>query len=254
MQLTGTRTTCSVKIALRMDDITPGMDWKKFLRFKELCDLYQVKPLIGVVPDNQDSMLEIDGHRKDYWDYLLSLEKDGWILAMHGVNHVYTTKKGGLFPLNNFSEFAGVAYEKQYEMLRAGRDILEKNGIKTSFFMAPGHSYDKNTLKALSKLGFNRITDGFGEKPYIDYGMTFYPISFKQSSSLRKKSGYTTFVIHANTMNDKDFERYEKLLRDNADKFISYSEYIEQPAVRRGLIGRLAEYFLAALKHMLVSL
>ena len=48
-----------MKITIRMDDITPDMDWAKFLRFKELCDLYQVKPLIGVVPANQDTMLHI---------------------------------------------------------------------------------------------------------------------------------------------------------------------------------------------------
>ena len=44
-----------MKIAIRMDDITPDMDWAKFLRFKELCDLYQVKPLIGVVPAYSES-------------------------------------------------------------------------------------------------------------------------------------------------------------------------------------------------------
>ena len=39
-----------MKIAVRLDDITPDMDWEGFLCFKELLDRYQVKPLIGVVP------------------------------------------------------------------------------------------------------------------------------------------------------------------------------------------------------------
>ncbi len=42
-----------MKIAVRMDDIAPGMDWKKFNDFKELLDEYGIKPLIGVVPDNR---------------------------------------------------------------------------------------------------------------------------------------------------------------------------------------------------------
>ena len=49
-----------------MDDITPDMDWGKFLRLKELCDLYQVKPLIGVVPDNKDKLLSIDEKKEDF--------------------------------------------------------------------------------------------------------------------------------------------------------------------------------------------
>ncbi|MDE6984516.1 MAG: DUF2334 domain-containing protein, partial [Lachnospiraceae bacterium] len=39
-----------MKISIRMDDITPDMDWAKFLRFKALCDRDQIKPLIGVLP------------------------------------------------------------------------------------------------------------------------------------------------------------------------------------------------------------
>jgi hypothetical protein len=43
-----------MKIAVRLDDITPDMDWERFYKFKALLDRYQVKPLIGVVPDNRD--------------------------------------------------------------------------------------------------------------------------------------------------------------------------------------------------------
>ena len=68
-----------MKICIRMDDITPDMDWAKFLRFKELCDLYQVKPLIGVVPKNEDKNLSIDAPREDFWEYVKALQKDGWM-------------------------------------------------------------------------------------------------------------------------------------------------------------------------------
>ena len=46
-----------MKITVRLDDITPDMDWERFLKFKALLDRYQVKPLIGVVPDNRDENL-----------------------------------------------------------------------------------------------------------------------------------------------------------------------------------------------------
>jgi predicted deacetylase len=240
-------------IAIRMDDITPDMDYEKFLSFKELCDRYQVCPLIGVVPDNRDKMLQIDKKRADFWKYVLGLQAKGWTIAQHGVYHVYTTKKMGCFPLNRLSEFAGLPYDKQYEMLSHGKDILEKNGIKTDIFMTPAHSFDKNTLKALKNLGFTKITDGFGDMPYIKNGMTFYPISYKQSTSLKKDKGYTTFVVHSNTMDDKDFARYEKLFKENSDKLISYSELLKLKPKKRKLFENIKEYIMAFTKFVLVN-
>jgi predicted deacetylase len=237
-----------------MDDITPDMDYAKFFRFKELCDRYQVKPLIGVVPDNRDKMLQIDEKRANFWEYVLKLQAEGWTIAQHGVYHVYTTKKMGCFPLNRLSEFAGLSYDKQYKMLSYGKDILEKNGIKTNIFMAPAHSFDKKTLKALKNLGFTKITDGFGDMPYIKNGITYYPISYKQSSSLKKDKGYTTFVVHTNTMSDKDFERYGKLLKENKGKIISYSEILQLEALKRGFSGDIKEYIMAIMKFILVRI
>jgi predicted deacetylase len=241
-------------IAIRMDDITPDMDWAKFLRFKELCDLYQVKPLIGVVPENRDEMLQIDDKRPDFWSYIRKLNSEGWTIAQHGVFHVYNTKKMGCFPLNRLSEFAGLPYERQYERLSYGKTKLEKHGIYTDIFMAPAHSYDRNTLKALEKVGFEKITDGFGDTPYKSKKMTFYPISYKQSSSLKKEKGYTTFVVHTNTMNDKDFERYEKLFKENSDKLISYSELLRIRAKKRSIFGGIKEYIMAITKFALVNI
>lgn len=243
-----------MKIAIRMDDITPDMDWAKFLRFKELCDLYQVKPLIGVVPENQDSMLHIDAVREDFWEYLLQLEKEGWSIAQHGCTHIYATKKKGCFPLNAISEYAGKSYEEQLKLLKRGKKILEEHNIHTDIFMAPAHSYDKNTLKALKAAGFTKLTDGFGDKPYSWKGLTFYPISFKQSSSLKREEGYTTFVIHANTMNDKDFERYERMFAAYQDRLISYQEYLDVTPQKRGYLERTKEYIMAISKYLLVRM
>ena len=247
-----------MKISIRMDDITPDMDWAKFLRFKELCDLYQVKPLIGVVPENMDENLHIDepGNApiRDFWGYIRELQKEGWSVAQHGVTHIYTTKKMGCFPLSRLSEFAGTGYDRQYASLEKGRKILSSHGIETDIFMAPAHSYDRNTVRALKKLGFCRMTDGFGEHPYTRWGMTFYPISYKQSSSLRKKKGYTTFVVHANTMDDRDFERYERLFKDNQDRLISYAELFSLQPQKRGLIGNIREYTMALTKFALVTI
>ena len=243
-----------MKIAIRMDDITPDMDWAKFLRFKELCDLYQVKPLIGVVPANQDTMLHIEKPRTDYWEYLHTLQSEGWCIAQHGSTHIYNTHKKGCFPLNALSEYAGNSYKDQYASLEKGQKILKEHRIDTDIFMAPAHSYDYNTLKALRELGFTKITDGFGRQPYQWQGLTFYPISFKQSNSLKQEKGYTTFVVHANTMNDQDFARYEQMFAQYKDKFISYTEYLQADTVKRSMPGHWIEHLKALGKYILVQI
>lgn len=249
-----------MKISIRMDDITPDMDWAKFMRFKALCDQYGIRPLIGVVPDNRDKNLHIDEPESapvnDFWQYLRELQQVGWCIAQHGVTHSYATRRMGCFPLNRLSEFAGISYEQQYEKLKRGKAILSEHGIRTDIFMAPAHSFDRNTIKALKKLGFHRLTDGFGKEPYIRWGMIFYPISYRQGSVLKRieKKGCTTFVIHANTMNDKDFERYEQLFAAHKDKLVSYADLLELTPKKRGMPGNIREYLMAVFKFFLVNI
>ncbi len=264
-----------MKIAVRMDDITPGMDWERFEAFKQLLDEYQIRPLIGVVPDNRDEnlnrmekerssralrcLLERSGAGESegdeiqlFWQYIRRLQAEGWSVALHGCRHLYTKRQGGLFPLNRLSEFAGVSYEEQRRMIAAGRQILEAHGIQAELFMAPAHSYDRNTLRALREEGLHRITDGFGSRPYARKGITFYPISFRLESSLKKKRGITTMVVHTNTMSEQELLKYRRIFQRG--EVISYREYLREAAVPRGLPGCMAEYTLACIKRILVRL
>lgn len=241
-----------MKIAVRLDDITPDMDWDKFLTFKNLLDEYDIKPLIGVVPANQDKTLSLNPPREDFWDYIKQLQKEGWMVAMHGFNHVYDSKQAGMFPLNHFSEFAGHSLETQLGKIKQGKAILEQNGIVTDFFMTPAHTYDANTLNALKQNGFKNVTDGFGEIPYEWQGLIFYPISFRMSDSLKKEGGFTTMVVHTNTIENMDY--YKKMLEENREKFISYSEYMKIRSQKRSKREMKKEHFLAMLKHWLVTL
>lgn len=243
-----------MKIAVRMDDITPDMNWENFRFFQKLFEEAGIQPLLGIVPDNRDENLHKEEPRQDFYEVMKDLQKQGYVLSMHGCHHMYSTKKGGIFPLNNFSEFAGVSYTEQKKMLEEGKQLLLEKGIVTDMFMAPAHSYDKNTLRALKELGFTKITDGFGKRPYTYKGLTFYPISFQLSRSLKQKSGYTTMVLHANTITEKDKERYTKIFKEHGKDMISYSEYLETEAVRRNFFGRGKEFLLAKLKFLLAGI
>ncbi len=243
-------------ITIRIDDVCQTMNWEAFSRFAGLLDKYEINPLIGVVPDNMDPMLDAGDKRNRAFDdpagyaaWLKRLEDKGWRIAMHGVHHVYTTTKGGLFPMNSFSEFAGVELKDQYHLIRHGIKCLRKMGIKTDIFMAPGHSFDKNTLRVLRRFGFSYITDGYGTFPYERLSFTFLPISFLRKAELKGEDGITTFVVHPAEMEDKDFEEYEELFKERREQFKDYSEMLNIPAVKRNRGRDLVEYMMATAKH-----
>lgn len=241
------------KIAIRFDDITEDMDWNKFRRMESLLERYQVKPLLGLVPENHDPNLQKGGAHPDFSSQLQVWQKRGYSFAVHGMNHIYTTKAAGLFPLNAFSEFAGVSYEKQKEMLQRGKSLLEAKGIVTDIFMAPGHSFDKNTLKALKEVGFRYVTDGFGTVPYMRSGLIFLPIAFRKGKDVARKDGYTTVVFHTNSMTETDFVAAEKMFEAHASDFTSYTEYLQVVPVGRSIFGNWKEYGMATVKRLLVK-
>lgn len=243
-----------MKIAVRLDDVTADMDWESFLGFKGLADRFGIRPLIGVVPDNRDGNLEWGAAREDFWEFVRGLQQEGWSVALHGYQHLYSTGKGGIFPLNCFSEFAGVSLEGQKEMLEKGVEIFKAHGIVTDIFMAPGHSYDRNTLRALKELGFSFITDGFGSRPYRFMGLTFLPIAFHGSRDIRKKYGYTTLVYHLNGTSGDQLGDYESLFKAHKQDFISFTEYCQTEAMTATVLQRFKEKCMAYFKFSMVRL
>lgn len=214
------------KFSYRMDDITEDMNWENFLRVKEIFDRYQIKPLIGVVPCNEDKKLKAGQKREDFFSYVAELQKAGWSIAQHGYRHTYVTRDSGLLGLKDASEFAGLSMEEQYGKLKAGKEILEQNGLRAEIFMAPGHTYDKNTLKALKKLGFSYVTDGYSDMPYELEGLCFIPC---KSAGNPARTGVDTVCLHSNGMKEEDFRELEEVIRKNRAQLVDFAELLKEP-------------------------
>jgi len=221
----------NVRVIFRLDDITPGMDWDKFNRVKDIFQKYSVVPLIGVVPDNRDATLHVQDGCERFWEEINILQKHGWKIAQHGTYHQYVSESSGILGINPFSEFAGLPYEEQYEKIREGKHILEDNNIITDIFMAPGHTYDKNTIKALVCNGFNIITDGLYKKPYLFEGIIFIPCRLQ---GYKNRGGLDTICLHTNFMSEKDIQYLEHFCCNNLDKVMPFEpELLKEYAVRR---------------------
>ena len=206
---------------IRLDDAAPKRDKAKWDRMENLLDRYGIKPLVGVIPDIKDPMMDRYPFDFDFWDRVHRFEEKGWIIAMHGYQHLYTTKCGGINPVNKRSEFAGETIDVQCEKIRSGLMIMRSHGLEPRVFFAPSHTFDENTVSALkSESEIKIISDTIAADVYTKYGMTFVP---QQSGKVRKLPFRTvTFCYHPNSMNDNAFEVLECFLKKYKDKFIPF--------------------------------
>lgn len=120
---------------LRLDDASEYMNIEKWKRMERLLEKYGIKPIFGIIPKNEDPDLTIYNRVGDFWNLAKVWINLGWIPALHGYLHVFETDFGGLNPINNKSEFAGVEFEKQAEKIRLGIKILFDNEIVPEIFL-----------------------------------------------------------------------------------------------------------------------
>lgn len=214
------------KFIIRFDDICPSMNWNAFRLFEEFFDHNpHFRPLLGVIPDNLDSHLCVDKKRIDFWDKVRRWRDLGWTIAQHGHTHQYLRKDGGILKVGNDSEFAGLSYEQQYEKIARGKEILIHENVWQPYFMAPSHSFDKETITVLKKLEFIALTDGYGVFPYLMDGLIVVPQLF--GSTINFGIGVYTICLHINSMSQKQIETILAFMRNNAHRFIPFPQALD---------------------------
>ncbi|MFZ3069224.1 MAG: DUF2334 domain-containing protein [Microgenomates group bacterium] len=198
----------------RVDDICPTMNWKNFDRLEEIFDKYNIKPIVGIIPDNKDTKLHVNNPNIEYWKRMKLLVTKGWVIAQHGYQHQYINKEPGMLGITNHSEFSKIKYSEQYKKISSGKKILEKKlGIKIKWWMAPSHSFDETTCKVLVDLKFKYITDGIALYPYIRNGLIWVPQQLWKPA--KKLFGVWTICIHPNSENDMTLSTIERFIVNN---------------------------------------
>ncbi|MBP1762978.1 MAG: hypothetical protein H6Q65_36 [Firmicutes bacterium] len=231
-------------VLFRLDDICPRMNYTNFKRFQDIFDRYEVKPIIGVVPDNQDDNLNPCEALPEFWDIMRQLKQRGWSVAMHGHTHVYSTKEPGIFNRAERSEFAGLSYIEQLAKIQKGVAILQTQGLAADLFMAPSNTVDENTMRALQESGFHYITIGAATAPYDWHGLTVIPC---REAKPRILWGLSTVCFHPNTTPEKIFLATETFLKNNSRFVIDFQRACQLPrlslpeALRQEKIYRLVQ-------------
>ena len=202
----------------RMDDITATMDWGRFWALLRLFQRHRVKPLLGIVPDNQDRKLNCQKPDPRFWDVMRSLvERDVIEIAQHGYQHLLERdSEHALLTRGNgrriaMSEFAGYSFNEQLEKIQKGRAILQENGLFTDYWFAPNHSFDLTTLNALKTTGFTAVSDGLSLRPYKERGLIFVPQQLWRPAWA--PCGVFTICLHSNEITAKEIKAIRHFLR-----------------------------------------
>ena len=213
-------------LLIRFDDISENMKWSFMERCEVLFDKYKIKPVLGVIPDNQDTELKRYPKKENFWKKVKDWENKGWTIAMHGYSHVYDreTNKKDFFGYGGKSEFFGHTLEEQKNRLKKGLEIFQKNNIKIKTFFAPNHTYDEITFIALKQVGINEIIDGYGVYPYTFNEIKFIPQLFYKTVML--PIGVQSTQLHINYWNEQDYEKFEKFIINNHKKILAYNDAI----------------------------
>ena len=204
---------------MRLDDACEKRNIRNWERMEAVLDRYHIAPLVGIIPHCEDPEMAKYPADPTFWKETVSRWKGkGWVLGLHGWNHVYITDQGGLNPAQKRSEFAGLPLEEQKQKITDGVRVFREHGFEPEVFFAPSHTFDENTLTALRECSEIRvISDTIASKPYTQYGFTFIP----QQSGVVRKLPFDTVTVcyHPNLMKDGDFARLEAFLEENTALF-----------------------------------
>jgi len=230
---------------VRFDDLCPTITPDRWERFRNLIEQSGVRPILAIVPDNHDTDLKHAPADPAFWEQVRRLEAAGATIAVHGYRHLCHSRGKSLLDLHRSSEFAGVKYELQRDWIRAGFRILREKGLHPKLWIGPRHGFDRNTIRALTTLGVNYISDGFARVPFQRHGITWIPQQLW--GPVPKQSGLWTICIHPNTLGSSAVEDMRRFLENHGHQLTTFDRVIQEwPAKPLGLCERIYERFALA--------
>jgi predicted deacetylase len=216
---------------LRFDDLCPRVSREKWERFLPLIERYGIKPILGVIPDNQDHRLNVSPPDANFWAEMRALQNAGATIALHGYQHLcYSTGKS-MLGLHRKSEFAGINRDMQRNWIRDGLRILREQGLTPTVWIAPRHGFDELTLSVLRGEGIKVLSDGFARVPCVRQGVMWIPQQLW--APVVKQKGLWTICIHPNTVGDKLVTQLDEFLQGYGAQFTSVDRVLAEMRLQK---------------------
>lgn len=201
---------------LRFDDICPTMRWSVWETVEPLLVRHLVRPVIGLVVDNQDPSLRLEEPRTDFWERVRGWQKRGWTIGFHAFRHVNHETSNADAPKQR-GEFAGRHELAQRAMLTEALELLRQQDISEVVWAPEPGSYDRTTLRLLHEFGIRVIVDGSGSSARRDaQGYFWLPRPVPKWSTQR--NGVWTIGLTINSWTPQDIEELERQLWTHASE------------------------------------
>ncbi len=215
---------------LRIDDLCPTVCAARWRQMQSLIEEFGLKPILAVVPDNQDTELLASSPDPAFWVRMRALEAAGAAIGLHGYRHLCASRGRSLVDLHRVSEFAGVPAAIQRVWIGEGMRILRGHGLDPSIWVAPRHGFDANTLAVLREEGILVLSDGFTRAPFLRVGFSWIPQQLW--APVEKDRGLWTICIHPNTARESEIAAFHSFLSVHAAQFTSVDRVLSeiQPA------------------------
>jgi predicted deacetylase len=211
------------------------MNWEMWKQIEQVMLEQAISPILAVVPENLDKKLEVGPAHPSFWKEVRGWQARGWTIGLHGYQHKYVTRDGGLVGIVKKSEFAGLPEQQQEHKLRLAIEIFERHQVKPEIWIAPSHSFDSATLSALHRLGIRIISDGFALSPHTDAtGMFWIPQQFWRFRS--RRFGVWTVCYHHNHWKTVDLQRFARDVRKYRDNITNTKVILATYSQRRSRV------------------
>jgi predicted deacetylase len=224
------------RFLIRFDDVCPTINWATWAEIERSLDEYGVKPIVAIVPDNQDRALRVSPPRADFWGVVRKWQEKGWTVGMHGYQHLYTTAESGMLRLNNRSEFAGLTHAEQHTKLCNALKIFERERIAPDIWVAPAHSFDFTTVRILKQIGLAVISDGLAPFPHRDSDDVIW-VPQQLWRFRRVPAGVWTICFHCNQWNKAQLTRFRLELKSYSQMISTLPEILRLYGNRRETIA-----------------
>lgn len=212
----------NARYLVRFDDICPTMNWETWAAIEKILNEFMIKPILAVVPDNQDPHLQVAPAHPQFWRQVRCWQSQGWTIGLHGYQHRYVTTAAGIIGLNPYSEFAGLPFTEQETKLQKGLEIFHREGVRAEVWIAPAHSFDITTVRALRDCGVHFINDGFGVFPRNANGMLWLPQQLWDFRAM--PFGVWTVCFHHNEWTPEEILKFRHNIRQYHDFIANFNE------------------------------
>jgi hypothetical protein len=233
----------SARYLIRLDDACDTMRRDNWSRVEEVLQAHGVQPIAAVIPDNRDPSLQLEPPDRGFWDKVAGWVRKGWSVALHGHTHLMRPTDARLvLPFYSRSEFGGLPLSLQCEKIRAAWSIFGAHGVDPRIWVAPAHSFDLDTLRAVHlETPIRLISDGIACDTFRAHGFDWIPQQLW--SFAERPFGLWTVCLHPNTMRAADIDALDRSLGGRYRGRVVGVADLPMRARRRSVRDRLFEIY-----------